>query len=145
MCSPRDRLPHEAGFDNWDDLKAAVDKQTHEIAAELEAEREEMDAKFEAEMERELLEMGQRLGRRLAMKPVAEEKPRNEQVQLGIDGGGQRECPVLQGQKAQEEKERITQADQNTKPNGDDERDKAIDKQTNKIKKRTPTKRINKL
>lgn len=69
-----DRLPSDAGFDSWNDLKLAADKRADEIAAELEAKRAERDAKFEVKMDKEELEWAQSLRRRLAMKPMEPEK-----------------------------------------------------------------------
>jgi hypothetical protein len=74
MSSDWDRVPSDAGFDSWNDLKLAADERAEEITAELEAKRAERDAKFAAEMERKELEWAQTLRRRLAMKPTELER-----------------------------------------------------------------------
>lgn len=73
MSSDWDRVPSDAGFDSWNDLKVAADERAEEITAELEAKRAERDARFAAEMERKELEWAQTLRRRLAMKPMEPE------------------------------------------------------------------------
>ncbi|RMJ03322.1 hypothetical protein CDV36_015151 [Fusarium kuroshium] len=135
-----DRLPSDAGFDSWNDLKLAADKRADEITAELEAKRAERDAKFEAKMDKQELEWAQSLRRRLAMKPMEPEKgqtmggmlvmkqlpemrPHGERAPPDF-GGGQRESPVRNGQEAQKDMAKKESAVQDKKPNGQHDRGK---------------------
>ncbi|RSL56942.1 hypothetical protein CEP54_008559 [Fusarium duplospermum] len=129
-----DRLPSDAGFDSWNDLKLAANKRADEITAELEAKRAERDTKFEAKMDKEELEWAQSLRRRLAMKPMEPEKSQPMGGMLVMKqlpemrfhgerappdfGGGQRESPVRNGQEAQQKMVKATPADQDKQPNG---------------------------
>lgn len=74
MPSDWDRVPSDAGFDSWNDLKLAADDRAEEITAELEAKRAQRDAIFAAKMEKNELEWAQTLRRRLAIKPTEPEK-----------------------------------------------------------------------
>ncbi|KAI8685137.1 hypothetical protein NCS57_00182000 [Fusarium keratoplasticum] len=128
MSSDWDRVPSDAGFDSWNDLKLAADERAKEITAELEAKRAQRDARFAAEMERKELEWAQTLRRRLAMKPMEPEngkamggmlpemRPHDGGASQGFGGGDQSESPARNGQKAQQEMVKMP-ADQGTKAN----------------------------
>ncbi|KAI8719812.1 hypothetical protein NCS52_00763300 [Fusarium sp. LHS14.1] len=132
MSSDWHRVPSDAGFDSWNDLKIAADDRAEEITAELQAKRAQKDAIFAAKMERNELEWAQTLRKRLAMKPTEPEKgnamggilvmkqlpqmrPHDERAPQDF-GGGQRESPARNGQEAQQETVK-TPADQGVKPN----------------------------
>ncbi|KAL2675665.1 hypothetical protein Neosp_011855 [[Neocosmospora] mangrovei] len=134
MSSDWHRVPSDAGFDSWNDLKLAADDRAEEITAELEAKRAQRDAMFAAKMEKNELEWAQTLGkRRLAMKPTEPEtgnamgemlvmkqlpqmRPHDERAPQDFGADGQRETPARNGQEAQQETLK-TPEDQGVKPN----------------------------